>query len=76
MPATTATDPHRGLAVTAAGDPDPHVPWQRVEQSAAVFAGLGATVDLRRYPGLPHTVNADELGRLDELLTALTDGGP
>lgn len=53
------------------GDPDPHVPWERVEESAAVFEGLGAVVDLRRYPGMPHTVNSDELGRLDELLTAL-----
>ena len=59
----------------AAGDPDPHVPWSRVEESAAVFQALGAVVDLRRYPGLPHTVNGDELARLDELLAALTGGG-
>ena len=58
----------------ASGDPDPHVPWSRVEQSATAFADWGAEVDLRRYPGLPHTINNDELERLDELLAALLAG--
>jgi predicted esterase len=44
-----------------AGDRDPHVPWKRVEESAAVLSDLGATVTLRRYPGLPHTINQDEI---------------
>jgi predicted esterase len=44
-----------------AGDRDPHVPWKRVEESAAVLTGLGAVVTLRRYPGLPHTINQDEI---------------
>ena len=45
----------------AAGDPDPHVPWWRVEETAEVFRHHGAEVDLRRYPGRPHTVSLDEL---------------
>jgi predicted esterase len=45
----------------ASGDPDPHVPFERVEETAEVFRRLGASVDLRRYPGLPHTINQDEL---------------
>jgi phospholipase/carboxylesterase len=44
-----------------AGDRDPHVPWKRVEESASVLSGLGAAVTLRRYPGLPHTINQDEI---------------
>lgn len=44
-----------------AGDRDPHVPWKRVEESASVLTGLGAVVTLRRYPGLPHTINRDEI---------------
>ena len=52
----------------AAGDPDPHVPWWRVEETAAAFAALGAEVDLRRYPGLPHTVNEEELALTRELM--------
>lgn len=58
------------------GDPDPHVPWSRVEETAEVFERLGARVDARRYPGLPHTINQDELRRVDELLAGLSQGTP
>ena len=43
------------------GDPDPHVPWRRVEETAAVLRDLGADVTVRRYPGRPHTITSDEL---------------
>jgi predicted esterase len=43
------------------GDPDPHVPFDRVQETAAVLKSMGATVELRRYPGMPHTIIADEL---------------
>jgi predicted esterase len=55
----------------AAGDPDPHVPWQRVEESAQVLGALGGEVTLRRYPGLPHVVNDDEITLARALLTPL-----
>jgi phospholipase/carboxylesterase len=42
-------------------DPDAHVPWQRVQESASVLAALDADVVLRRYPGMPHTINQEEL---------------
>lgn len=45
----------------AAGDPDPHVPWHRVEETAGVLRDLGAEVTLERYPGMGHTVNEEEL---------------
>jgi phospholipase/carboxylesterase len=48
-------------AFLGAGDPDPHVPWDRVEESASVLRGLGAEVTLRRYPGAPHTIVRDEI---------------
>lgn len=48
-------------AFLGAGDPDPHVPWQRVEESAKVLAQMGADVMLRRYPGMPHTISRAEL---------------
>jgi phospholipase/carboxylesterase len=54
-----------------AGDPDPHVPWNRVEESASVLSGLGGSVTLRRYPGLPHTINRDELERAKSILQRL-----
>jgi predicted esterase len=42
-------------------DPDPHVPLERVEESAEVMKQMGAEVDLRVYPGMPHTINGEEL---------------
>jgi predicted esterase len=42
-------------------DPDPHVPFERVKETEAVFRRMGADVELRRYPGMPHTINDDEL---------------
>jgi len=54
-----------------AGDPDSHVPWERVEESASVFSALGAVVTLRRYSGLPHTINRDEIEQAKKLLSRL-----
>jgi predicted esterase len=42
-------------------DPDPHVPYERVKETQAVLTRMGATVELRRYPGMPHTINEEEL---------------
>jgi predicted esterase len=53
-------------------DPDPHVPFARVEETEAVLARMGAHVELRRYPGMPHTINQDELDACRALLTAMT----
>jgi phospholipase/carboxylesterase len=57
-------------ALFASGDPDPHVPWSRVEESAAWFRDMGAEVTIRRFPGRPHTVIQDEI----ELARALIGG--
>jgi phospholipase/carboxylesterase len=48
-------------ALLSSGDPDPHVPWSRVEETAAVLTEMGAQVTLRRYPGRPHTIGPEEL---------------
>jgi predicted esterase len=48
-------------AFLGAGDPDPHVPWQRVQESATVLGSMGADVTLRRYPGMPHTISREEI---------------
>lgn len=50
------------------GDPDPHVPFSRVQETQQVLQRMGATVDLRRYPGMPHTINQDELQACRDLL--------
>ncbi len=49
-------------------DPDPHVPWQRVEESASVLSALGADVVVKRYAGMPHAVNREELGEAKKLI--------
>jgi phospholipase/carboxylesterase len=43
------------------GDPDPHVPFERVRDTEMVLTRMGAKVEVRRYPGIPHTINEDEL---------------
>lgn len=49
-------------------DPDPHIPFPRVEETRDVLTSLGADVDMRRYPGMPHTINQDELDAARRLL--------
>jgi predicted esterase len=50
-------------------DIDPHIPVERVRESADVFRRMGGVVDERIYPRMGHTVNADELRALQRLLT-------
>ena len=53
-------------------DPDPHVPFERVKETEAVLKRMGAAVELRRYPGMPHTINDDELDASRKLLKRVT----
>lgn len=43
------------------GDPDPHVPWERVQESANVLTRMGAVVTAKRYEGRPHTITREEI---------------
>jgi predicted esterase len=49
-------------------DIDPHIPVERVHESAEVFARLGAAVDKRIYPRMGHTINRAEIDAVDSLL--------
>lgn len=53
-------------------DVDPHIPLERVHETAEVTKRLGGSVDERIYRGLGHTVNGDEL----KAVTALLKRGP
>src|SRR6478736_4644713 len=57
-----------------ANDPDPHIPWPRVVETEATLRRMGAEVELRRYPGLPHTVVEDEIDACRALLKQLVEG--
>jgi predicted esterase len=50
-------------------DVDPHIPLERVHESAEVFRHMGASVDERIYRAAGHTVNADEIRAVQELLS-------
>jgi phospholipase/carboxylesterase len=52
-------------------DPDPHVPFSRVQETEAVLTRMGAAVELRRYPGMPHTISPDEIEACRALLRGM-----
>lgn len=56
--------------LVSSGDPDPHVPWERVVRSGEVLSGMGAEVSLHRHAGRPHTVTAAEVKLAAEMLQA------
>lgn len=45
----------------ACSEADPHIPWARVEETAAAFAAVGAEPELRRIPGDMHGVREADL---------------
>ena len=52
------------------GDPDPHVPWTRIEESAQLLRDIGGNVTLERYPGKPHSIDTEEIEAGTRLLAA------
>ena len=56
-------------------DVDMHIPVGRVHESAQVFYGLGGEVDKRIYPGMGHTINAEEIAWASKLLTSFSAEG-
>ena len=61
-------------AFLGCSDVDAHIPLARVHESADVLRRLGAAVDVRIYPGMGHTVNADELDAVRIILSNATAG--
>lgn len=53
-------------------DVDPHIPVERVHETASALRALGGDVDERIYPGMGHTVNDDEVAWLRETFERLT----
>jgi phospholipase/carboxylesterase len=53
-------------------DSDPHIPVERVHETRDVFERLGADVEERIYEGMGHTINADEIDYVRDLLSDLT----
>lgn len=57
--------------ILGCSDKDPHIPLARVHDTAEVLTRLGGAVTERIYPGMPHTVNQDEIGLIRDLLVSL-----
>jgi predicted esterase len=55
-------------------DRDPHIPVERVHETADAFEALGGQVDERIYEGMGHGVNRDELDAVADLLDGVLDG--
>ncbi|WP_132059818.1 alpha/beta hydrolase [Halorussus amylolyticus] len=53
-------------------DRDPHIPVERVHETADVFEAMDADVTERIYEGMGHTVNEDEIEFVADLLADLT----
>ena len=55
-------------ALFSSGDPDPHVPWARVQASGEQLAAMGAQVRVQQYPGRAHTILPEEIDAARELI--------
>lgn len=53
-------------------DHDPNIPVERVYETEAVLAGLGAIVFTTIYPASSHTVTSDELARISIIMDSVT----
>jgi predicted esterase len=71
-PPGTAFQPTGDLGGTpvfiGCSDVDPHIPAERVRETHEAFQRAGAASDMQLYPGMPHTVNTDEISRANDIL--------
>lgn len=55
-------------------DSDPHIPLERVKQSAEIMGALGANVTERVYPNMGHTIVEDEIIHIRRIVRTMLDG--
>ncbi|WP_159901952.1 alpha/beta hydrolase [Salinirussus salinus] len=60
-------------AFLGCSDVDPHIPVERVHETAEALAALGADVTEEVYEGMGHTVVPDELAHVRELVAGMVD---
>ncbi len=56
-------------------DEDPHIPRDRVYETAEVLRGMGAKVTAKLYPGMGHAINIDEIEHAKEMMEKLIADG-
>ncbi len=52
-------------------DINSHIPLQRAHETGEVLTRMDAAVTERIYPGMAHTVNADEIAHVSRLLAGI-----
>ncbi len=52
-------------------DVDPHIPKERVIETAEVFKRMGASVTTRLYPDMAHTVSREEIDEVRAIISAI-----
>jgi predicted esterase len=71
-PPGTSWESEQSLAGTpvflGCSDVDPQMPRSRVEESAEAFKALRARVFVKFYPGMGHTINAEEIKALNQVI--------
>jgi predicted esterase len=55
-------------------DRDGHIPVGSVEETAGVMERLGGKVAKNIFPGMGHTINAEEVAAVRDLMRALSEG--
>jgi predicted esterase len=55
-------------------DVDFHIPLQRVEETAAVLAGLSGAVTKKIYPNMGHTIIQDEIDQARDIVAGVASG--
>ncbi|WP_440772087.1 alpha/beta hydrolase [Natronorubrum sp. DTA28] len=71
--ATEGADLEGTSAFLGCSDVDPHIPEERVHETADVLAAMNADVTKRLYEGMGHGVNEDELEFVSEMVANLVD---
>ncbi|ELY36443.1 alpha/beta hydrolase [Natronorubrum tibetense] len=71
--ATTDADLEETPVFLGCSDVDPHIPEERVHETADVLEAMNADVTKRLYEGMGHGVNEDELEFVSGMVAALVD---
>lgn len=76
-PPGTAFEPAGTLSGTpvflGCSDSDPFIPAERVAETHEALERAGAASEIQLYPGMPHTINADEVARVNRILRGTRD---
>ena len=55
------------------GNPDPHVPVERVLETQKIMESMNAQVSVQVYEGRPHTISQDEIQKANNLIFTQSD---